>query len=67
MGMGDNAEVDIAGGKVQRVVVVLVPPLLQAAVNQNFLAVYLQAVAAAGYGVGRTEKRQFHAGSSFIR
>ena len=56
VGMGDQHIVDVVGGKVQGIVVVLILPLLQAAVDENFFTVDLQAVAAAGYRVGGAAK-----------
>ena len=40
--------------------------LLQAAVDENFFAVDLQAVTAAGDRVGGAEKCQFHGMASFV-
>ena len=60
VGMGDQYIVDIAGGEVQRVVVVLIPALLKAAVDEDLGPVDFQTVAAAGDRVGRAEKGQFH-------
>ena len=66
VGVGNQNIVDVVGGEVQRVVVMLVLALLQAAVDKNFLAVDLQAVAAAGYRVGRSEKCQLHGIASLL-
>ena len=38
VGVGDHHGVDVPGGKVQLLVVLLVPALLQAAVHQNLLS-----------------------------
>ena len=45
---------------IQIVIVNLIPPLLQAAINQNPLPVDLQAVAAAGDALVRSVKTQLH-------
>ena len=60
VGVGDQHRVDIARGEVQGVVVVLVPALLQSAVDEELLPPHLQAVAAAGNRVGGAEKGQLH-------
>ena len=60
VGVGDHHSVDIPGGKVQLLVVPLVPALLQAAVHQNLLSPALHTVAASGDGPCRAEKGQFH-------
>ena len=64
VGVGHQHIVDVAGGKVQGVVVVLVPALLKAAVDQDLSAVDLQTVTAAGDRVGRAEECKFHSGPS---
>ena len=66
MGVGDQNIVDVVGGKVQLVFVVLVLSLLKAAVDEDFLSVDLQTVAAASDRVGGAEKCQFHWIASFI-
>lgn len=60
MGVGHDDVVDVAGGEIQRVFVVLVPALLKTAVDEDLFAVDLQAVAAAGDRVGRAEKCELH-------
>ena len=65
MGVGGNDVVDLAGLEAQGVIVVLVPALLQTAVDQNLFASHFQTVAASGNGMGRTEERQFHSSASF--
>ena len=60
MGVGDQNVVDGIGGKGQLVVVDLIPPLLQAAVDEDALAVDLQAVTAAGDTLVRSVKTQLH-------
>ena len=60
VGVGDDDIVNVAGGEVQGVVVVLVSALLQSAVDEDLFAVDLQAVAAAGDRVGRAEKCELH-------
>ena len=60
VGVGDHHGVDVPGGKVQLLVVPLVPALLQAAVHQNLLSPALHTVAASGDGPCRAEKGQFH-------
>ena len=60
MGVGDQNIVDVAGGKIQGVVIVLVPALLETAVDQDLPAVDFQTVAAAGDRVGRAKKRKLH-------
>lgn len=47
MGVGHDDVVDVAGGEIQRIFVVLVPALLKTAVDEDLFAVDLQAVAAA--------------------
>ena len=64
VGMGDDDIVDLAGLEAQGVVIVLVPALLQAAVDQDLFAADLKAVAASGNGVGGAEERQLHSGTS---
>ena len=56
MGVGDQNIVDVAGGKIQGVVIVLVPALLKAAVDQDLPAVDFQTVAAAGDRVAAKNK-----------
>ena len=56
MGVGDQTIVDVAGSKVQSILVVLIPALLKAAVDEDLLSVDLQAVTAAGHGMGCAEK-----------
>ena len=60
VGVGDQAVIDLAGGEVQGVVVVLVPALLQAAVDEDLPAVDFQTVAAPRDSVGRAEETQLH-------
>ena len=67
VGMGDQNVVDVIGGKIQGVVVVLILALLQPTVNEDFLAVDLQAVTAACYRMGGAEKCQFHGAASLCR
>jgi len=50
----------------QAAVIHLVPALLQAAVDEDLLAVYLQAMAAAGNALVSAEKMQFHSRRSFL-
>ena len=66
VGVGDDHIVNIVGGKVQHGIVPLVLALLQAAVNEDLPALHLQAVAAAGDGLGRPEKGEFHGVSSLF-
>ena len=65
VGVGDHHGVDVPGGKVQLLVVPLVPALLQAAVHQNLLAVDLQTMAAAGYALVSAVKTQLHGSVPF--
>ena len=60
MGVGHDDIVDVAGGEIQRVFIVLVPALLKAAVDEDLSAVDLQAVAAAGDRMGRAEECKLH-------
>ena len=64
VGVGHQHIVDVAGGKVQGVVVVLVLALLQTAVDEELPSVDLQTVTAAGDGVGCAEECDFHSGPS---
>ena len=66
VGVGDEHIVDVIGSEVQLVLIVLILTLLQAAVDENLLAVDLQAVTAAGDRVGGAEKCQFHGIASFV-
>ena len=52
VGVGDNDVLNVAGHEVQLGVVDLIPPLLQAAVNEHLVSVALHTVAAAGDGFG---------------
>lgn len=61
MGVGDEHIVDAARGKGQGAVVHLVPALLQAAVDEDALAAYLQTMAAAGDALVSAEKLSFMA------
>ena len=61
VGVSHQNIVDGVGGEGQFMVVDLVPPLLQAAVNQNPLPVDLQTVATARDTLVGSEKVQFHA------
>ena len=56
MGVGDQHIIYVIGGEVQGIAVVFVLALLQAAVDENFFAVDLQAVTAAGDRVGPRRK-----------
>ena len=60
VGVGDDDIVNVAGGKVQGVAVVLVPALLQSAVDEDLFAAHFQTVTAAGDRVGRAEECQLH-------
>ena len=60
VGVGDNDILNVAGHEVQLGVVDLIPPLLQAAVNEHLVSVALHTVAAAGDGFGCTEKCELH-------
>ena len=60
VGVGDDDIVNVAGGEVQGVVVVLVPALLQSAVDEDLFAAHFQTVTAAGDRVGRAEECQLH-------
>ncbi len=60
VGVGNQYIVNGIGRKGQLMIVDFIPPLLQAAVNQNPLPVDLQAVTAAGYTLVRSKKVQFH-------
>ena len=59
--VGDEQNVDAAGGKGEVAVVQLIAPLLQAAVNEDLLAVDLQTVAGACHAAVGPVKVQFHA------
>jgi len=59
--VGDEQNVDAAGGKGEITVVELIAPLLQAAVNEDLLAVDLQTVAGACHAAVSSVKVQFHA------
>ena len=65
VGVGDHHGVDVPGGKVQLLVVPLVPALLQAAVHQDLLPVDLQTMAAAGYALVSAVKTQLHGSVPF--
>ena len=56
MGVGNDNIVDVAGGEVQSVVVMLIPALLQAAVDEDLFAPHLQAVTASSDRVSRAEE-----------
>ena len=58
--MGDEDIVDGVGGKGQLTIFDLIPALLQAAVDEDPLAVYLQAVTAAGDALVRAKETQLH-------
>ena len=60
MGMGDQDIVNGIGRKGQLVVIDLILPLLQAAVDQDALSVDLQTVAAAGNAFIRSKETQLH-------
>ena len=60
MGVGNQDVVDGIGGEGQLMVVDFVPPLLQAAIDQDSLPVDLEAVTAASNALVRTIKVQFH-------
>ena len=60
VGVGHQDVVDGVGGEGQLPVVGLVPALLEAAVDKDALAVYLQTVAAAGDALIRSKKAEFH-------
>lgn len=64
VGVGDNHVVDEAGDEIELGVVPFVSALLQAAVDENFAPAAGDAVAAAGDGLGRAVKCQFHSGTS---
>ena len=66
VGVGHQDIVNIACMEGQAAVIHLVPALLQAAVDEDLLAVYLQAMAAAGNALVSAEKMQFHSGRSFL-
>ena len=66
MGVGDEHIVDVARGKGQGAVVHLVPALLQAAVDEDALAAYLQTMAAAGDALVSAEKTQLHGVRPFL-
>ena len=66
VGVGHQDIVNIACMEGQTAVIHLVPALLQAAVDEDLLAVYLQAMAAAGNALVSAEKMQFHSGRSFL-
>ena len=51
--------------KIQSIVVIFIPALLQTAVDEQFVSVDFQTVTAAGNGFGSTEKRKFHIKASF--
>jgi hypothetical protein len=57
VGVGDEHIVDVIGSEVQLVLIVLILTLLQAAVDENLLAVDC---------VGGAEKCQFHGIASFV-
>ena len=67
VGVGDQNIVNIAGGEIQSVVVVLIPTLLQAAVDQDFFTPNFQTVAAARNSMGGAEKCEFHIGTSCLQ
>jgi len=56
VGMGDNNIINASGVEGEVVVVIFIPALLQAAVNEDSFSVYLKAVTAAGHSVGSAEK-----------
>ena len=56
VGVGNDNIVDVAGGEVQSVVVMLIPALLQAAVDEDLFAPHLQAVTASSDRVSRAEE-----------
>ena len=58
--MGDDHIVNFPGMKPQLCIVDLVLALLQTAVNEDALSAGIQTVAAAGDGLGRSIKCQFH-------
>ena len=60
VGVGHQHHVNAARMEGQRGVVHLVPTLLQAAVDQNMLSVYLKTMAAAGDALVSAEKAQLH-------
>ena len=66
VGVGDEHIVDAARGKGQGAVVHLVPALLQAAVDEDALAAYLQTMAAAGDALVSAEKTQLHGVRPFL-
>ena len=67
VGVGHQYIVNIAGGKVQSIVVMFIPALLQAAVDENFLAPHFQTVAAAGDRVSGDEECEFNTGTSCLQ
>ena len=60
VGVGDKNIVDGVGGKGQLTIVDLIPTLLQAAVDQDPLAVYLQTVTTACDALIRAKETQLH-------
>ncbi len=62
--VGDEQDVDAAGGKGEVAVVKLIAPLLQAAIDEELFSVDLQAVARAGHAAVGAVKVQFHFVSS---
>ena len=66
MGVGHQQVIDGARRKGKLLIGHLVPSLLESAVHQDALAVYLQAVAGAGHTLIRAEKAQLHKETSFI-
>ena len=60
MGMGDEHNINAASREGQSLIVHLISSLLQAAVHQDALAAYLQAVAAAGDALIGTIKTELH-------
>ena len=64
MGVGDDDVVDGVGGKGQGIFVVLIPALLQAAVDQDLAPVDFQTMTAAGDRMGRAEESKLHKNAS---
>ena len=60
MSMGDQYIVDGVGDKIQGVIIMLVTPLLETAVNEDSLIADFQTVTAAGDCVCSAEKSNFH-------